>query len=134
MVEQMDLERYYDIYDISALDLAEAALGYAESEFDDLDSLRALKLLTSRFFIIRKAFLCCLLALDARGGKGDYVRWNAAADEIRALDRATISVEKRLHQILDEEQSEFGLFQAWTSADHDAQAFPCRLLLNFLHP
>jgi len=103
--EHMDLEKYYDIYDISDSDLSEAMLGYSDSEFENVDSLRALKILAARFHTTRKIFLCCLLALDAHGGKPDFLRWGTAVDKIHAVGVVTGEAEERLHRILSEEES-----------------------------
>ncbi|TVY48976.1 hypothetical protein LOCC1_G000751 [Lachnellula occidentalis] len=103
--EEMDLEKYYDIYDICDIDFTEAMLGYSESEFEDLESVRVLKILASRFFMSRKIVLCCLMALDANGGKPDFLRWSTAVDEIRGVTIATTEAEERLHRILSEEEN-----------------------------
>jgi hypothetical protein len=107
LTEQMDLEKYYDMYNISDMDFSEAMLGFSETEFDDLESLRTLKILAARFHTIRKVFLCCLLALDAEGGKSDFSRWGAAVDEISGVSEATRESEGRLRRILGEEESEY---------------------------
>ncbi len=101
----MDLEKYYDIYDISDADFADAMLGYTDKEFDDAESVRVLKIFAARFHTIRKIFLCCLMALDARGGKPDLLRWTTALDEIHAVAAITFTAEARLRQILNEEES-----------------------------
>lgn len=101
----MDLEKYYDIYDISDIDLSESMLGYTETEFEDNESVRVLKILAARFYMSRKILLCCLMALDAQGGKPDLARWNLASDEICAVTAITIEAEDRLHRILSEEES-----------------------------
>ncbi|KAG0650746.1 hypothetical protein D0Z07_2375 [Hyphodiscus hymeniophilus] len=103
--EQMDLEKYYDIYDISDVDFTEAMLGYSDAEFEDAESLRVLKILTVRFQASRKIFLCCLMALDAHGGKPDFLRWSTAIDEIHGVFSVTGSAEERLRQMLCEEES-----------------------------
>lgn len=103
--EEIDLEKYFDIYDISDDDFSEAMTGYSETEFEDLESVRVLKILTSRFYISRKIFLCCLMALDAHGGKPDFLRWGAAIDEIHGLAVVTGGAEDRLCRILSEEES-----------------------------
>lgn len=102
----MDLEKYYDIYDISDIDHSEAMLGFSETEFEDLKSLRALKILAARFHTTRKVFLCCLLALSADGGKSDFIRWSTAMDEISGVSEVTQESEGRLRQVLREEESE----------------------------
>lgn len=105
MAEEMDLEKYLDIYDISENDYSEAMLGYSEAEFDDAESVRVLKVLAARFYTTRKIFLCCLMALDANGGKPDFVRWSTAVDEIHGVSVVTGDAEQQLHRILSEEES-----------------------------
>ena len=104
--EELDLEKYYDIYDINDTDYEEAMLGYVESEFDDAESLRVLKILAARFHTTRKIFLCCLMALDAHGGKPDFLRWSTAVDEIHGVGLVSGEAENRLRRILSEEESE----------------------------
>lgn len=103
--EEMDLEKYCDIYDINESDFSEVMQGYADTEFDDAESIRILKLLAARFHTVRKIFLCCLMALDAHGGKPDFVRWSTAVDEIHGVTTVTDEAESRLHRILSEEES-----------------------------
>ncbi|KAG9238642.1 Mysoin-binding motif of peroxisomes-domain-containing protein [Amylocarpus encephaloides] len=103
--QQMDLEKYYDIYDISDADFSEAMLGYKEAEFEDNESLRVLKILAARFYMSRKIMLCCLMALDAHGGKSDFLRWSMASDEINAITNSTSEAEECLHRILSEEEN-----------------------------
>ena len=105
LTEQLDLEKYYDIYDITDSDFSEAMLGYSENEFEDIDSLRVLKILAARFHTTRRIFLCCLMALDANGEKSDFLRWTTAIDEIHALCATTTEAEERLRRILHEEES-----------------------------
>jgi hypothetical protein len=109
LTEQLDLEKYYDIYDISDVDFSEAMLGYSETEFEDFESLRVLKILAARFHIIRKVLLCCLLALDADGGKSDFPRWSTAVEEIHKVREVTSEAEDRLSRVLGEEESKCAL-------------------------
>jgi Mysoin-binding motif of peroxisomes len=101
----LDLEKYFDIYDVSDTDFSEAMLGYSETEFDDVESVRVLKILAARFHTARKIFLCCLMALDAHGGKPDFLRWSNAVDEISGVSAVTNEAELRLRKILAEEES-----------------------------
>ncbi|MBE3045286.1 hypothetical protein IMZ48_22585, partial [Candidatus Bathyarchaeota archaeon] len=87
--EQLDLEKYCDIYDISDFDLSDAMRGFSEDEFDDLESLRTLKILAARFYTIRKVFLCSLLALEANGDDKDLMRWTTAVEALRSLRQTT---------------------------------------------
>ncbi|KAH7416919.1 Mysoin-binding motif of peroxisomes-domain-containing protein [Cadophora sp. MPI-SDFR-AT-0126] len=105
LAEELDLEKYLDIYDISEGDFSEAMQGYSETEFEDAESVRVLKILAARFYITRKIFLCCLMALDAHGGKPDFVRWSTAVDEIHGVGVVTGDAEDRLHRILSEQEN-----------------------------
>lgn len=101
--EQLDLERYHDIYDISDLDMSDALQGYYESEFEDMESLRTLKIAACRFHILRKMFLCALLSMEAQGDDTDFLRWTTVVDSLRMLNEATTASYQRLGSILGEE-------------------------------
>jgi hypothetical protein len=103
LTELLTLEKYYDVYDITDLDLQEAKLGYTENEFEDSESLRVLKILVSRFIASRKIFLCCLLALDADGGRLDLLRWRTAIDEVKVLSTLAAESEGHMRKVLEQE-------------------------------
>lgn len=103
--EQLDLERYYDIYDISDLDMSDATQGYSEGEFEDMESLRTLKIVASRFHVLRKMFLCALLSMEAQGDDSDFMRWTTVVETLKTLNEATAASYKRVGDILGEEQS-----------------------------
>ncbi|KAH0558775.1 hypothetical protein GP486_004588 [Trichoglossum hirsutum] len=104
LAEEVDLAKYHDIYDINAADLEDADRGYSDSEFDDPGTLKALKVLLYRLHTTRRAFLCCLLALDADGGKPDFARWRTAADEIEGNGAAMKKSAEMLGKFLIEDQ------------------------------
>jgi hypothetical protein len=122
--EVVDLEKYYDIYDISDVDFAEAMLGYSDAEFEDHESLRVLKILTARFHIMRKIFLCSLMALDATGERTDFSRWRNAVEEIQGLSEVTADAEEKLRTILSEEESK-QLVHTFVGHLLTAARFPC---------
>lgn len=104
--EKNDLDKYFDIYDISDADVREAGTDFTSEESgDDLEALTTLRILAARFHLIRKIFLCCLLALDANGGQGDFVRWSTAIDEIEAISTATEEADDHLRSVLSETES-----------------------------
>ncbi|KAH7163260.1 Mysoin-binding motif of peroxisomes-domain-containing protein [Dactylonectria estremocensis] len=103
--EQTDLEKYYDIYDISDFDMSDAKRGFDVDEFDDMESLRTLKILAARFYTIRKMFLCALLALDASGDANDLLRWTTAVECLRSVNASTNTAYDRLQSILSEEET-----------------------------
>ncbi|KAI9679903.1 MAG: hypothetical protein M1817_004918 [Caeruleum heppii] len=104
LAEDVDLDKYFDIYDLSIVDLNEAQAGQSNVDIDDWESLKALKLLFHRVQTLRRIVLCCLLALDADGGKPDFVRWKTAVDEVQRLDSMTSEVSVKLRKILNEEE------------------------------
>ncbi|KAJ4394564.1 hypothetical protein N0V93_003783 [Gnomoniopsis smithogilvyi] len=103
--EQLDLERYYDIYDISDLDMADALQGYSEKEFEDMESLQTLKIAASRFHVMRKMFLCALMSTEAQGDETDFLRWTSVVESLRMLNETTTESYERIKSILSEETS-----------------------------
>jgi hypothetical protein len=103
--EQLDLEKYYDIYDISDFDISDSLQGFNEADFEDAESLRTLKVAAARFHTIRKVFLCALLALEANGDNTDYMRWSTAVESLRLLNGVTKAAYEKLRGILGEEES-----------------------------
>jgi Mysoin-binding motif of peroxisomes len=100
------LDKYNDIYDISTADLEEADRGYSETDFDGEGTLKNLKILLYRLHTTRRVFLCCLLALDADGGKPDFARWRTAVDEIERNEIVMKEAEETLKKNLVEEERE----------------------------
>lgn len=105
--EQTDLEKYYDIYDITDFDMSDARRGLSDEDLEDPESLRTLKILAARFSTIRKLFLCALLALDADTDTNDLLRWTTAVESLLSLNSSTQAAHSRLQSILGEEDSEY---------------------------
>ena len=108
LVQEMDLEKYYDMYDIQLADVEEAELGFENNEdLGDLESLKALKTLLHRLHTNRRVFLCSLLAIDADGGYSDYTRWGLAVEQLRSLGNLIAELAGELRKILAEEEREY---------------------------
>ena len=103
--QEVDLDRYYDIYDIAASDLqdVETEVGTRPDSEDSL-SLRFLKSLFQKVHVTRKIMLCCLLALDANGSSADFARWSIAQDQLDILISITKNAEEGVRSILNEEE------------------------------
>lgn len=104
---ELDLEKYYDIYEISRTDMDEAE-EFANAETidpEEASSLTALKITLQKLHMIRKLFLCSLLALDADGGKSDFQRWALATDAMRHISAETAKLTRTIDDILREEES-----------------------------
>ncbi|EPS45090.1 hypothetical protein H072_882 [Dactylellina haptotyla CBS 200.50] len=95
--KRADLEKFYDIYDIRTCDLQDASCGIDEAEFEDMEDLKALKTLFQRLYVVRKIFLCHLLALEANGGHRDHMQWRAVGEQLYTLQRlmADLAIEAK---------------------------------------
>lgn len=104
---EADLEKYYDIYEISRTDMYEAAEFACAGIFDteEASSLKALKIGMQKLHNIRKLFLCSLLAVDADGGESDFPRWAAATETMQHLSAETAKMTGAIDDILQEEES-----------------------------
>lgn len=102
----IDLEKYYDIYEISQTDMQDAEiLANAElSEVEDADTLQDLKVGLQKLHVIRKLFLCTLLALNADGGMSDFQRWPAAIEAMNRLSSVTSKITFNIDEILGDEE------------------------------
>jgi hypothetical protein len=106
LAQELDLEQYYEIYDIQTSDLEEVKLEFQIEGIGDLESLGALKTLLHRLHTTRRVFLCSLLALDADGGYSDYTRWGLAVEQLRSLGNLIAELAGELKKILAEEEGE----------------------------
>lgn len=104
LVEPDDLERYLDVYDITSQDMQEAFLGYSEGEFEDGETLKALRILQYRLISIRRILLCSLLALEAEGDKSDFHRWRTATESMKHIAEMSGAWCEKFNKILSEEE------------------------------
>ncbi|KAL3472928.1 Mysoin-binding motif of peroxisomes-domain-containing protein [Aspergillus californicus] len=101
--DDANLAKYYDIYDVSQADLMEVEATFADRETEDQYSLRGLRTLFGRLYLIRKSILCCLLALGADGDGSDITRWSTAVDQMRNLATVTGDNMQKMTSILNED-------------------------------
>lgn len=106
MADEVDLERYYDIYEVSRRDIQEVELGLTAGETDDQESLRTLRGLLSKLYVWRKLVLCLLLALHADGGKPDFPKWSTAVAEMHALTALNAECSQKITALLEEEEKQ----------------------------
>ncbi|CBX95396.1 hypothetical protein LEMA_P025480.1 [Plenodomus lingam JN3] len=104
LIQEDDLEKYLDVYEISNPDLQEAAQGYSASEFDDAETLKALRTLQYRLSTLRRVYLCSLLALEADGGKPDFSRWSSVVESMLSLARPVGQWSEKFNRVLSEEE------------------------------
>lgn len=104
LIQEDDLEKYFDVYEISNPDLQEAGLSYTPSEFEDAESLKALRTLQYRLSILRRVYLCSLLAMEADGGTLDFPRWSTVVDSILNTARPIGQWSEKFNRVLSEEE------------------------------
>lgn len=102
----VDLERYYDLYEVSQTDMQESGVVLPPDihDDDDMDTLKALKSGLQSLHFRRKLYLCSLLALHANGGRSDFPLWTAATESMVSLASTTNRMASRIAKILSEEE------------------------------
>ncbi|CAK7263181.1 hypothetical protein SEPCBS119000_000351 [Sporothrix epigloea] len=103
--QQMELEMYYNIHDITDFDISDAMQGFNVAEFDDADSIRTLNVLAARLHTVRKLFLCALLALEAKGDESEYLPWTTAVEGLSALNEIIGHGYQRMRAVLGEAET-----------------------------
>ena len=102
----LDLEKYYDIYEVSRTDLEDAEL-IASVELADIENagtLQDLKLGLQKLHILRKLALCTLLALDADGSKSDFRRLSVAVEMMCNCTSLTARMILNIDEVMGEEE------------------------------
>ena len=102
----LDLEKYYDIYEISQTDLEDAELvaNVEPAKIEDTDTLHDLKVGLQKLHLLRKLLLCTLLALDADGSRLDYRRWSVAMEMMFAFNSVTVRMTSHIDEVIGEEE------------------------------
>lgn len=102
---EADLDKYYDIYEITRIDRENAELNTRteDVESEETESLKYFKTGLAKLHVTRKLFLCGLLALEADGGKTDFARWPAAVEMMKTLSLETSAMVATVDQILQED-------------------------------
>ncbi|KAK4695903.1 proliferating cell nuclear antigen, partial [Lecanoromycetidae sp. Uapishka_2] len=105
----LDLEKYYDVYEISRTDMEDAELvaNVKLCEIEDADTLHDLKMGLQKLHIVRKLFLCTLLALSADGSRSDFRRWSHATKIMNGVSSLTSKMVFDIDEILGDEEGKF---------------------------
>ncbi|KAI4143610.1 MAG: hypothetical protein LQ340_006941, partial [Diploschistes diacapsis] len=103
-VNEVDLDRYFDMYELSRTDIGEVEESLADrSEADDLESIRILKVDLHRLFTARKMFLSAILALDA-DTKPNKLDWTLMTDIMESISGITAVATSSLEGVIGEEE------------------------------
>jgi Mysoin-binding motif of peroxisomes len=99
---QLDFERYCDVYEITRSELDEINTWSDLDQGADEESLKSMQLTLQRLYLVRKMFLCALLALSA-GKASELSQWNTVSDALRSLSASSHSSASMIDDILSEE-------------------------------
>ncbi|KAI9894698.1 MAG: hypothetical protein M1814_002054 [Vezdaea aestivalis] len=104
LANEIDMERYFDIYEIAAAQLEEIKVGADSSiSAEDVETLQALKESFRHVHILRKVILCTLLALSSDGGRIDYLKWQTTLATLKRAEAPLNAGQKLVSQILNEQ-------------------------------
>ena len=108
----MDLDKYYDIYEISRTDLenAELVANVELAENEDADTLQDLRVGLQKLHVLRKLVLCTLLALNADGSKSDFRRWSVAVEMMSSVTTLTARMTSNIDEVMGEEEGRLADF------------------------
>nr|POF19994.1 hypothetical protein CFP56_52243 [Quercus suber] len=103
LVDEDDIDRYFEVYDINAEDVREASGDDALTVLDDdPESLKSLRLLSYKESVLRRAVLCALMAIEADGGKPDFSKWRTATQVMQTINTCIAGSAGKLQTMLDE--------------------------------
>ena len=101
---QVDFERYCDIYEITRSDLEDAATFKDSQDDEDEESLKSMQLTLQRVYLVRKIFLCALLAVSP-GNAFEVAQWNTIADGLCQLSSKSFNSASTVDSILSEDSN-----------------------------
>jgi len=103
LIDEDDLERYFDVYDINAQDAQEASGADAATILeDDAESLKSLRVLGYRASILRRVTVSALMSLQADGSKPDFTRWRTATELLFSLSDTMATSADKLQSVMSE--------------------------------
>lgn len=103
LIDEDDLDKYFEVYDINPQDAQEAAgadaIGILE---DDPESLKSLRVLSYRASILRRVTISALMSLQADGSKPDFARWRTATELLFSLSNNMASSADKVQSVMTE--------------------------------
>jgi hypothetical protein len=103
LIDEDDLERYFDVYDINTQDAQEASGADAANILEeDAESLKSLRVLGYRASILRRVTVSALMSLQADGSKPDFTRWRTATELLFSLSDTMATSADKLQSVMSE--------------------------------
>jgi hypothetical protein len=103
LIDEDDLDRYFEVYDINPQDAQEASGADAMDILgDDPESLKSLRVLSYRASILRRVTISALMSLQADGSKPDFTRWRTATELLFSLSNSMATSADRVQSVMAE--------------------------------
>jgi hypothetical protein len=103
LVDEDNVEKYLDTYEVHNIDIEDASRDYSDEEFEDMQALKSLRILQLRVTTLKRVLICSLLALEADGGTEDFQRWGTVVRIMREVASVAGSMSEKINDILGEE-------------------------------
>jgi hypothetical protein len=103
LVEELDLEKYFEIYEISQSDLHDIALEEVGPKSEDLENLKSLKGSCIDYTLLGRSS-CALSGLGRRRWEARLRKVGIAVDGMQRLASITVGCTEKLNNILGEEE------------------------------
>ena len=103
LVDQYDVERFLDVYEVRSEDIQDALLGVEGQDVSDSESLGSLRVHHARHETLRRLLLCILLSLPATGHRSDTPRWQVATKAMETLGTMAGSEAQKFITLLSNE-------------------------------
>jgi hypothetical protein len=103
LIDEDDLDRYFEVYDINPQDAQEASGADAMDILgDDPESLKSLRVLSYRASILRRVTISALMSLQADGSKPDFTRWRTATELLFSLSNSMATSADKVQSVMAE--------------------------------
>jgi hypothetical protein len=103
LIDEDDLDRYFEVYDINPQDAQEASGADAMDILgDDPESLKSLRVLSYRASILRRVTISALMSLHADGSKPDFTRWRTATELLFSLSNSMATSADKVQSVMAE--------------------------------
>lgn len=103
IIDEDDLDRYFEVYDINAQDAQEASDADGLSILDDdPESLKSLRVMSYRASVLRRVTISALMSLQADGSKPDFTRWRTATELLFSLSSNLASSADKVQSVMAE--------------------------------
>lgn len=103
LVDQHDVERFLDVYDVRSEDIQDALLVSNAVPTGDVESLRHLRVQQVRYGTLRRLLLCSLLSLQATGRRADASKWQLTITVMESVSTLAGELAQKFIKLLSDE-------------------------------